>query len=88
MKTVNSADARKSFSNLLNESGFGGRRIIITRKGKAVAAIVPIEYLEAIQAKEDQKDISEANRILSDPKSVYIPWEQAKKELIKNKLDD
>ncbi|TVQ03060.1 MAG: type II toxin-antitoxin system Phd/YefM family antitoxin [Balneolaceae bacterium] len=83
VKTVNSADARKSFSNLLNESGFGGRRIIVTRKGKAVAAVVPIEDLEAIQAMEDQKDSTEANRILSDPKSEYIPWEQAKKELVK-----
>lgn len=83
VKTVNSADARKSFSNLLNESGFGGRRIIVTRKGKAVAAVVPIEDLDAIQAMEERKDGEEANRILSDPKTEYIPWEQAKKELLK-----
>jgi len=83
VKTITSADARKSFSDLLNESGFGGRRIIVTRRGRAVAAVVPIDDLEAIQAMEDQKDITEANRILSDKKSEYIPWEQAKKELVK-----
>lgn len=81
IKTVNSANARKSFSKLLNESGFGGSRIVVTRKGKAVAAMVPIEDLEAIQALEDQKDTAEAKRILSDSKSEFIPWEQAKKEL-------
>lgn len=81
VKTVNSAHARKTFSDLLNESGFGGRRIIVTRKGKAVAAVVPIEDLEAIQAMEDRKDIAEANRIISDPKNEFIPWEQAKREL-------
>ena len=83
VKTINSANARKTFSDLLNESGFGGRRIVVTRKGKAVAAMVPIEDLEAIQALEDQMDVKEAKRILSDSKSEYIPWEQAKKELAK-----
>lgn len=82
VKTVSSADARKSFSDLLNETGFGGRRVVVTRKGKAVAAMVSIQDLEAIQALEDQKDIKEAERILSDPESEYIPWEEAKKELI------
>lgn len=82
VKTINSANARKTFSDLLNESGFGGRRIVVTRKGKAVAAMVPIEDLEAIQALEDEMDVKEAKRILSDHKSEFIPWNQAKKELI------
>ncbi|CAN5322209.1 hypothetical protein BH23BAC3_BH23BAC3_34440 [soil metagenome] len=81
VKTVNSAKARKCFSELLNESGYGGQRIVVTRKGRAVAAIVSIQDLEAIQAIEDNKDISEARKILSDPKSEFISWEQAKKEL-------
>lgn len=81
VKTVNSAKARSTFSEILNETGFGGRRIVVTRKGKAIAAVVSIQDLEAIQAIEDEKDISEAKRILSDPKSEFIPWEQAKREL-------
>jgi len=83
VKTVNSAKARKSFSDLLNESGFGGKRIVVTRKGKAVAAMVSIKDLEVIQALEDQKDVNEAQRILSDPDSEFIPWDEAKKELAK-----
>jgi prevent-host-death family protein len=82
IKTVNSAKARRSFSDLLSESGYGGSRIVVTRKGKAIAAVVPIEDLEALQALEDQKDISEAERILSDPESDFIPWEEAKKDLL------
>ncbi|HET6527245.1 MAG TPA: type II toxin-antitoxin system Phd/YefM family antitoxin [Balneolaceae bacterium] len=81
IKKVNSAKARRSFSDLLNETGFGGHRIVVTRKGKAVAAMVPLEDLEAIQLLEDQKDINEAKRILSDKESEFIPWEQAKNEL-------
>lgn len=81
VKTINSSKARHSFSELLNETGYGGRRIVVTRKGKAVAAVVSIQDLEAIQALEDHKDTSEAERILSDPDSEYIPWEQAKRDL-------
>lgn len=82
IKTINSAKARRSFSDLLNETGFGGHRTVITRKGKAVAAMVPLDDLEAIQALEDQKDVTETQRILSDKESEFIPWEQAKKELL------
>ena len=81
VKTVSSADARKSFSKLLNESGFGGHRIVVTRKGKAVAAMVPIEDLDAIQMMEDQKDVVEAERVLYGSEKEFIPWDQAKREL-------
>jgi len=81
VKKINSTTAREKFSDLLNKTGFGKSRIIITRKGKAVSAMVPIEDLEAIEAWEDQKDITEAERIMADKESEFIPWEQAKKEL-------
>lgn len=82
VKKINSTTARSKFSDLLNETGFGHSRIIITRKGKAVSAMVPIEDLEVIEAMEDQRDIAEAERILADEESEFIPWEQAKTELL------
>lgn len=84
VRKINSAKARRSFATLLNETGFGHDRTVITRKGKAIAAMVPLEDLEAIQELENKKDIAEAERILSDPKSEFIPWKQAKKELLNN----
>ncbi len=85
VKQINSAKARKTFSNLLNESGFGGNGIVVTRKGKAVAAVVPLEDLEAIQALEDHEDTEEAKRILSNPNREFISWEEAEKELVCHK---
>jgi prevent-host-death family protein len=82
VKEINSAKARRSFAHLLNETSFGGHRIVVTRKGKAVAAMVPLEDLEAIQAMEDEKDIREAECVLADPESEFITWEQAKNELL------
>lgn len=46
---------RDGLSDALNRAGFGGERIVLERRGKAVAALVPIrdlERLEDVQAPE------------------------------------
>jgi len=82
VKTVNIAKAREWFFRVLNGKSLVGNRFIITKRGKAVAAVVPIEDLEIIQQSEENKDVTEANRILPDPNSEFIHWEEAKKELL------
>jgi prevent-host-death family protein len=78
---ISSSDARKEFSDLLNKSGFGKERKIITRKGRGVAAVVPLEDLKTIEALEDEIDVRESKRILNDPETEWIDWEDVKKEL-------
>jgi hypothetical protein len=48
---------------------------------------VPIQDLEAIQALEDDKDVAEAKRILSDPECEFIPWEKAKMKCLNKDLE-
>jgi len=45
MKTVGVAEAKAKFSELLGQVLHRGERIIVRRRGKAVAAIVPIADL-------------------------------------------
>jgi prevent-host-death family protein len=78
-KTISSSDARKKFSDLLNESGFGKERKVITRKGKGVAAVVPLEDLQTIETLEDEIDVRESKRILNDPETEWLDWEDVKK---------
>ncbi len=42
--------ARSNFSDLLNEVLVYGERIVLERHGKAVAALVPVADLEALEA--------------------------------------
>lgn len=42
------SEARDRFSELVNQTAFGKQRHILQRRGKPVAAIVPIEDLEKI----------------------------------------
>jgi antitoxin (DNA-binding transcriptional repressor) of toxin-antitoxin stability system len=57
------------------------REIIVFRKGrrgKPVAALVPVESDEALEALEDEIDAREARKAIRERS---IPWEQVKKDL-------
>lgn len=45
---IGTEDARRTFADLIARVGFGGERIVITRFGKRIAAIVPTRDLEAL----------------------------------------
>ena len=80
--TLNSTDARENMAEILNRVAYAKDRVRITRRGKEVAAVVPIEDLELIERLEDEIDIREAKKALADVrKHGTIPWEKVKKEL-------
>jgi len=80
--TLNSTDARDRLADVLNRVAYAKDRVRITRRGKEVAAVVPIEDLELIERLEDEIDIREAKKALADVKKHgTIPWEKVKKDL-------
>ena len=80
--TLNSTDARENMAEILNRVAYAKDRVRITRRGKEVAAVVPIEDLELIERLEDEIDIREARKALTDARRHgTIPWEKVKKEL-------
>jgi prevent-host-death family protein len=67
MADISTVDARNRFADFVNRVGYGKERIILTRHGKPVAAMIPIEdleYLEAIEADEDAYDLQVAEERL------------------------
>ncbi len=80
--TLNSTDARENLAEVLNRVAYAKDRVRITRRGKQVAAMVPIEDLELLERLEDEIDLREAKKALADArKHGTIPWEEAKKDL-------
>jgi prevent-host-death family protein len=69
---------RQNFADILNRAAYGGERIIVHRRKKPVAAVVPIEDLELLEKIEDRMDVAEARKRLNEP---TIPWSKIKKEL-------
>jgi prevent-host-death family protein len=76
------SEARESFSTTINRVAFGGERVVLTRHGRRVAAVVPIEDLEIIEALEDARDLDDVRGALGDPANRdRIGWEELKAEI-------
>ena len=68
----------KTIDELVDQATSNHERIIVRRGKRAVAAVVPIEDLEVLEAIEDRMDIEEAKARLNES---AVPWSQVKKEL-------
>lgn len=79
MSILSTIEARKNFSELLNRSAYGKERIILTRRGKNLVAVVPIDDLKILEAIEDKLDLEEAKAALKESGSV--PWKKVKADL-------
>jgi prevent-host-death family protein len=74
--------ARTQFTDTLSRAAYGKERIRITRHGKELAAVVPIEDLELLEALEDRIDLEDARAALAEAKvQGTIPWEKIKGDL-------
>ena len=81
MKRMTASKARSDFSELLSRVANKRERILVRRRGKDVAALVPVEDLELLEELQDLQDVKEANRRLTDPEEVPIPYDKVRKEL-------
>jgi prevent-host-death family protein len=69
-KTLSSSQAREELPELLNRAAFGAERVIVSRRGKPLAAIIPIRDLRLLELWEkeelDRIDIAEARKALKE----------------------
>ncbi len=80
--SVGAVEFRQGVSAVLSRVEYGGERVAVTRHGKPVAVVVPLEDLEVLEAMEDALDLKEAKKALAEArKRGTVPWEQVKKEL-------
>jgi prevent-host-death family protein len=60
MAAISTVVARNEFSTVLNRAAFGKERVILARRGKAIAAIVPMDDVMLLRALEDRADLADA----------------------------
>ena len=76
------SDARSHLTDIANDVAFRGSRVVVTRKGKKLIAIVSIEDLAMLEAIEDRIDLDDAKKALADAsKNGTISWESIKQKL-------
>lgn len=81
MAGITTVEARDRFSDVVNRAAYGKERVVITRRGKDLVAVVPIEDLQLLEDLEERIDLEEARAALAEAETAgTIPWEQIKKE--------
>lgn len=76
------SEARENLAETLNRVRYGGERVVLHRRGKDVAAIVPVEDLELLEELEDRIDIEKARAALKEAEhNGTVPWKEVKKKL-------
>ncbi len=79
---VSVSEARETFAELVNRAAYRRERVLVARRGRPIAAIVPIEDVEFLERLEDEYDLEAAREALADPENASeIPWERVKAEL-------
>ena len=79
MARLAASKVREGFSDTINRVAYGRERVILHRRGKEVAAVVPMEDLKLLEAIEDRIDLDEARKSLAHGrKHGTIPWEKVK----------
>ncbi|WP_031388732.1 type II toxin-antitoxin system Phd/YefM family antitoxin [Desulfonatronum thiodismutans] len=80
METLSIGEARDHFAELLNRTSYAKERVVLTRHGKRLAAMVPLEDLELLELLEDRLDIEQARNALAEA-GTDMPWDELKKQL-------
>lgn len=67
MLNLSTVEARTQFADLINRVAYGKERVVLTRRGKALVAVVPLEDLQQIGETEVISNLS-----VTDPGTA--PW--------------
>jgi prevent-host-death family protein len=85
VRRVTSAEARNNLADVLNRVGYGKERIVVTRNGWDLFALIPPEVLDVyveVEDLQDEIDNKLADEALREAElEGWVPWEVVKKEL-------
>jgi prevent-host-death family protein len=79
MPKMATSEARDKFTELINRAAYQGERTVIRRRGKGMAAIIPMEDFDLLEKVEDLIDSGLLKKARAEVrKKGTIPWEKVK----------
>jgi prevent-host-death family protein len=81
MTKIGVSDARDHLSEVVDRARYTHERVVLTKRGKDVGAIVSIEDLKLLEMLEDQLDIDMARKALTEAGDERIPYQSLSEKL-------
>lgn len=69
--SISISEAREGFADLVNRVAYARERVRVVRRGRELAAVVPMEDVELLEAIEDELDLAAAREALEDPANTH-----------------
>ena len=74
--------ARNQFADLINRVAYGKERVILSRRGRELAGLVPLEDMKLLEELEDRLDLDDARAALKEEaENGTVSWTSLKAEL-------
>ena len=78
---INTIDAKEQFADLINRVVHSKDRVVLTRRGKEIAALVSFEDFKLLLTSQDKHDLQEAIDALKESRQIgAITLEKIKEE--------
>ena len=81
MTKIGVSDARDHLSEVVDRARYTHERVVLTKRGKDVGAIISIEDLKLLEMLEDQLDIDMARKALAEAGDARIPYQSLREKL-------
>lgn len=81
MTRMGVSDARDHLSEVVDRARYTQERVVLTKRGREVGAIISIDDLNLLEMLEDQLDIKEARQALEESQGERISYDQVRKKL-------
>lgn len=81
MNKIGVSDARDHLSEVVDRVRYTHERVVLTKRGKDVGAIVSIEDLKLLEALEDQLDVDLARKAIAEAGEERIPYQNLREKL-------
>lgn len=81
MTRMGVSDARDHLSEVVDRARYTQERVVLTKRGREVGAIISIDDLKLLELLEDQLDIKEARQALEESQGERISYDEVRKKL-------
>lgn len=75
------SDARESLGEVVDRVRYTHERVVLTKRGKEVGAIISMDDLKLLEMLEDQLDIKAAREAIEESRGERSPYEEVRKKL-------